>query len=210
MKAKVRLHRCVGIGLVAGVLFLVAIGAAEAQQRSNLTRAQEGRVEIAKCYARCMSGWQRADAARLTLDALDGEWSTAAFQYTACLLAQADAQRAEACRSGCTDIETAYGVRSSYIRTRYHWALNAHLRDVRAAGLWTAWNRFPADGSDAFIRACARYIQAATTRNEAAVKKLEAVEPTSPSELKARRQEVIESEYRPELPPFDDFELRED
>ncbi|MDD9979765.1 MAG: hypothetical protein OXU81_00125 [Gammaproteobacteria bacterium] len=197
------------IALVAGTLVLVSIGTAEAQQQSNLTRAQEGRVEIAKCYARCISGWERAQGTRIVLDAIDGEWSEAAIQYTSCLLAQTDAIRAEACRSGCQDIEAAYNYRSSHIRTRFHWALNAHLRKVRAAGLWTAWNRYPADGSDAFIRACARYVQALSNRAETAAKKLRAVEPMSPSEFEARRQKVIEEEYQPEPPPLDDFGLLE-
>ena len=198
------------VGLLAGVLFLVAIGAAEAQQRSNLTRAQEGRAEVAKCYARCLVAAEPMTGTRIALDALDGEWSTDAFQYATCLSDQATAQRQDACSSGCRDIELAYGVRASYIRTRYYWHLNRALRNVRAAGLWTAWNRFPDPGSDAFIRACARYVQAAVSSTAIAARKLEEVEPVNPSELEARLRKVIESEYRPEPPPFDDFDLWED
>jgi hypothetical protein len=43
-----------------------------------------------------------------------------------------------------------------------------------------------------------------------AARKLEEVEPMDLSELEARRQKVIESEYHPEPPPFDDFDLWED
>lgn len=189
---------------------LAASTAAPAQQRSNLTRAQEGRVEVAKCYARCLEEAEPATAIWIALDALDGAWSTATVGYVACLEAQDTAQRQDACRSGCVDIETSYGVRSSHIRTRYLWFFNAHIREVRVAGLWNAWNRFPDPGSDAFIRACARYVQATTSSRATAARKLEEVEPMNPSEFEARRQKVIESEYRPEPPPFDDFGLWED
>jgi len=198
------------IALVAGALFLVTIGAAEAQQRSNLTRAQEGRAEVAKCYARCLDSPEPMTEIRIALDALDGEWSTAAGQYVVCLNAQVTAQRQDACSWGCRDIEAAYGVNSGAIRHRYYWHLNRALRSVRASGLWTAWNRFPDPGTDAFIRACARYTQAARSHVATAARKLGAVEPMSPSELKARRQKVIEEEYRPEPPPFDDFDLWQD
>ena len=207
---EVRTPRYAVIALVAGTLFLISLGTAEAQQRSNLTRTQEGRAEVAKCYARCLTSAEPMTQTRIALDALDGEWSTATFRYVACLNDQAAAQRQDACSSGCRDIEVAYGVRSSYIRTRYYWHLNRSLRSVRAAGLWTAWNRFPNPGSDAFIRACARYTQAARSHVETAARKLAEVEPMNPSEFEARRQKVIENEYRPEPLPFDDFELGED
>ncbi|MDD9981672.1 MAG: hypothetical protein OXU81_10000 [Gammaproteobacteria bacterium] len=198
------------IGLVAGTLFLFAIGAAEAQQRSNLTRAQEGRAEVAKCYARCLAAAEPMTQVRIALDALDGEWSTAVLRYVVCENDQVIAQRQDACSSGCRDIEVSYGVRSSYIRTRYYWHLNRALRDLRTSGLWNAWNRFPDPGTDAFIRACARYAQITTSSRATAARKLEEVEPVDLSELTARRQRVIESEYRPEPPPFDDIDLWED
>ena len=191
---------------LALALALIVSTASQAQQR-NLTRAQEGRVEVAKCYARCLKSAEPMTYVRIALDALDGKWSTSTFQYVACLNDQTVAQRQDACRSGCVDIEATYGVRSSYIRTRYLWHFNSHIREVRAAGLWNAWNRFPEPGSDAFIRACARYIQSQQTRSATAARKLESVEPENVSVLKARRQEVIADEYRPELPPATDFDL---
>ena len=148
--------------------------------------------------------------ARIALDALDGEWSTTVVQYVVCQLDQAIARRQDACRAGCIDIEASYGVRSSHIRTRYYWHLNKFLRDIRASGLWTAWNRFPEQGTDAFIRACARYTQITTSRRVAAAQKLNDMEPEDANILKTRLQEVIESEYRPDPPPIDDLELWED
>ena len=186
--------------LSIGALLLVT-STLEAQQRSNLTRAQEGRAEVAKCYARCLTSAEPMTEARIALDALDGEWSRATGQYVSCQLAQVSAQRQDACSAGCKDIEASYGVRSSYIRTRYYWHLNLLLRGVRASGLWTAWNRFPEQGSDAFIRACNRYIQAAANRRAVAARKLEAMEPLDLSDLAAKRQEVIANEYVPEPPP---------
>ena len=179
---------------------------AEAQSR-NLTRAQEGRVEVAKCYARCLEAVEPMTYARIVLDALDDEWSTEAFQYVSCVTDQAAAQRQDACRAGCMDLEVSYGVRSSHIRTRYHWHLNRFLREVRTAGLWTAWNRFPEPGTDGFIRACARYVQSAVARAAAAAEKLRLVEPESTSTLEARRKQVVADEYRPDAPAPSEFEL---
>ena len=71
----------------------------------------------------------------------------------ACVNVQAGAQALDACRAGCADIEAAYGVRSSYIRTRFHYFANAAFWEARASGLWTACSRFPAIDSDAFLRA---------------------------------------------------------
>ena len=179
---------------------------AEAQSR-HLTRAQEGRVEVAKCYARCLETVEPMTYARIALDALDGEWSTEAFQYVSCVTDQAAAQRQDACRAGCMDLEVSYGVRSSHIRTRYHWHLNRLLRGVRTAGLWTAWNRFPEPGTDSFIRACARYVQSAVARAAAAAEKLRLVEPESTSTLETRRKQVVADEYRPDAPAPSEFEL---
>ena len=156
---------------------------------------------MAQCYTNCMSGWQRADTARLALDALDGEWSDVAVQYVGCLLAQIDAVRADACRSGCVDIEIAYGVRSSYIRTRFMWALNKHLRDGPHRPSMDGMEPLSTIRHRRFHQACARYIQILESKNAQVVQGMQDVKPLSEAELRVKREEVIANEHYPEPPP---------
>ena len=164
-------------------------------------------MAIAQCYAKCISGWERAESTRIALDALDGEWSVPTLQYVTCLLAQSDASRADACRAGCLDIEIAYEVRSSHIRYRYHRLLNEHLREVRASGLWYAWNRYPAVGTDEFARACARHLQITNSLRSKFASAMDGIKPESEADLKARIKKVREEEYVPPLPNPTDFEF---
>ena len=212
MSAPVRTPRRCVIGLLAGMLSLSAIGVAEAQQRSNLNRAQEGRVAVAQCYTRCleMEYEQIFDEARLALDGLARRWNATTFSLVACSLAQTNAIASEMCRAGCTDIEIAYSVRSSHIRTRYHWFLNRQLREARASGLWSAWNRFPELGTNEFARACSRYLDSDKSLRSNFERTMESIEPESEAALKARLEAVREEEYEPPLPDPTDFEFQED
>ena len=185
----------------------VALAGLTLDAAAQLNRAQAGRVEVAKCYQTCTLGSGQdsaADLTRLILDALDGEWniSDAQLALLGCGLFQSGAIGLEACRAGCTDIEAAYNVRESHVRSRFYRLFNEVVRPMKTSGLWTAWNRYPQSGTDAFARACARYLQITgqfNTRNAAAML---TVEPLSVEEISAKRQEVIESEHRPEPPPF--------
>ena len=194
--------------LLAGALLAGSL-TVEAQ---GLTRAQAGRVAVAQCYARCteLAYNQIQLEARLVLDGEDGEWSSTNYALVRCRLAQIDAIAADACRAGCVDIETAYGVRSSHVRTRYHWLLNRFLRDMRTSGLWSQWNRFPEENTPQFGRACARYVQVINARNARVAQGMEGVEPSSEAVLQLRRQEVIENEYVPDPPSLYGSELLDD
>ena len=179
---------------------MVSSCASEAQ----LNRTQAGRVEIAKCYQTCTTlGYEQVvQGARFTLDALDGEWSRSNAVRTTCVLLQAEAITLDACRASCADIEIAYGVRSSHVRTRFRWLFNESLRPMRTSGLWTAWNRFPRSGTPEFDRACARYAQIVTSSNARLAETMQEVEPLSDEEIQAKRRKVMEMEYVPEPPPI--------
>ena len=190
-------------------MLLAASWPLEAQ---NLSRAQAGRVAAAQCYQSCiaMDYGQSSSNYRITLDALDGEWTETNVLLLVCRSRQYDAQMFDACRASCIDIEKAYGYTGGWIRTRVLYLLNDFLREVKAAGLWNSWNRYPASGTAAFARACVRYHLILNTKQASAAAFYENAEPVSASELQSRRQEVIENEYRPEPPPFDDIEDWED
>ena len=179
---------------------LVSSGQTVAQQ---LTKAQAGRIAVAQCYTNCtaLPYSQSREAARLALDVNAGEWSLENSAFVACQISQNDAIAGDMCRAGCVDIEAAYGYRSSHIRTRFHRWLNEFLRDVRTARLWTAWNRYPQPGTDAFIQACARYLQILQSKNAQVVQGMQDVKPLSEAELRAKREDVIANEYVPEPPP---------
>ena len=122
-------------------------------------------------------------------------------QLTACVVVQDNAIAGDMCKAGCADIEAAYGVRTSHIRARFGRVLNQYVRDVKTAGLWTAWNRYPEPGTDAFTRACSKYWEIQNRKSVAAAQSWEKLEPMSDAELEAKRQEVIENEHHPEPPP---------
>ena len=190
---------------LVGALFAPAIQA-DAQQ---LTRAQAGQVAVAQCYAHCteVAYGDQIAALRFTLDALEGEWDALNVLLEGCVVVQNNAIAGDMCKAGCFDIEHAYGVRTGRIRSRFGRALNEYVRDVRTAGLWTAWNRYPEPGTDAFVQACARFWEIQTRKNTAAVKSWEKLSPMSDEEFKARRQEVIENERYPEpLPAWEDWD----
>ena len=169
----------------------------------SLTKAQAGRVAVAQCYTKCVEApyLQSRQGARLALDSNDGEWSLENTALVLCTLSQGDAIAGDMCLAGCRDIEAAYGYRSSHIRTRFHRWFNEFLRDVKTAGLWTAWNRYPRGGSRSFVNACARYIQILGSRSASVAEQMKDVKPLSEEELHAKREEVIANEHYPEPPP---------
>ena len=145
-----------------------------AANAQNLTKAEEGRVAIASCYANCMARGERMGLAavarldRLTdlalspqVGALSQSQQAALFEIEEenfCLLAQEHVRNAEACHVGCVDLEVAYDVRSSHARNRFNQALQDDMAALRDAGLWTNYRNSPDPGTAAFSRACQAYL----------------------------------------------------
>ena len=154
------------------VLALAGLFAFQASAQ-NLTKAEEGRVAIANCYATCMARGERlalAGLARLdrlvdlTLNpqflALDAEDRAALVvdeRELICLLAQEDVRNADACQTGCVDLEVAYDFRRSNARERFNQALRDAKADLSDSGLWVNYRNSPDPGTDAFSAACDEY-----------------------------------------------------
>lgn len=186
-----------------GVLMLVCLTLPAAGQ--NLTRAQEGRVAVAKCYGSCLDGGGQIAAARFVLDGLDGEWPYGDFLVAACVMLQAGAQSADACRATCLDIEAAYGYRSGHVRARFNRLYQDAIREVRASGLWKGWNNYPRAGTAAFDRACVRHFQAAASAaSKMAETHAEEAPDFDPEAMQQRLREVLESEVHIDPPPLHD------
>ena len=97
----------------------------------TLTRSQAGRVAVAQCYAQCLELFfaDTVGQFRFVLDTWGGEWGLDEefAMLVSCELSQTSAQAADMCHAGCTDIEAAYDVRTSHIRTRFQHLLNEFL-----------------------------------------------------------------------------------
>ena len=138
----------------------------------NLTKSEEGRVEVGKCYALCMD---RADRTALALYArvdrlTDLLISDEYFELTVasrnelvtleetaiCSLAQDHVRGLDGCYAGCVDLESAYGVRSSQARNRFRELLISERDALRQVGLWQDYQRTATVGTD-FDLACDRY-----------------------------------------------------
>ena len=193
------MRRLVAI-FVLGSLSLSAPG-------QNLTRAQEGRVEVAKCYANCTVSTATGAVAvtRFILDGFDGVWDFPLFLLSACLLIQEGGKNIDACRATCLDVEAAYGYRSGHVRARFNRIYLDSVRELRASGLWLAWNNYPRPGTAAFSRACSRLLESAS-RSASKTAQVHAEEAPNfdPTAMQNRLREVLESEIELSAPPLHD------
>ena len=159
------LRRTAASGTVA-VLGLAAmtVGA------ENLSKAEEGRVAVGQCYARCMDKAFQSIAAtqknstrlnelmisddffQLTDDSQDE--FIRLYRLDVCLLAQNHVRGIDACDAGCVDIETAYDVGGTNARSRFYRLLRDDRLALQDAGLWTDYRTFPVFGSYEFEDAC--------------------------------------------------------
>ena len=155
------------------VLALAGLFAFQASAQ-NLTKAEEGRVAIANCYATCMARGERLALAGLArLDRLADLALNPQFQALTragqqvlldieeenfCLLAQQNVRNADACQTGCTDLEVAYDFRRSNARERFNQALRDAKADLSDSGLWVNYRNSPDPGTDAFSAACDGYL----------------------------------------------------
>ena len=154
----------------------VVLLATEIALAQNLTRAQEGRVEAAKCWAQCQSQYQADRHAGqaygqwylnllVTIDPSDfsdgGRAILNAGAELLCSVAQETVRTMDACYQSCTDIERAYGNPSNLAKSRFRHVFLEERNDLRAAGLWDNYNNSP-DDTAAFDRACNRWLDSAS------------------------------------------------
>ena len=151
-------------GAIAGVC-AAALWTSSAWAQT-LTKEEEGRAAVGRCYQFCLAG---ASSVRRLFDQLsplagglivDDEDPPAfiAFDQSAiCEAAIAQVRDMDGCYAGCVDIELAYGVRASSARNRFLQVFHAERDALRDAGLWTDY-RTPAPTGDDFDAACNAYL----------------------------------------------------
>ena len=152
---------------------VVSLSLAFAANAQTLTKEEEGRKEVGKCYRTCMVddvGGTRA-AAIAWLDQYwanwrdsgawtEEEWSRFLTEWkrTGCVMAQAELLEAYGCRYACFDVEQAYGVSAASARSVFLRAYNSAIAQLRLSGLWVNNDRdYPRPGTDAFNTACENF-----------------------------------------------------
>ncbi len=161
-----------GMAGMAGVLL-----ATETALAQNLTRAQEGRVEAAKCWAQCQHQYQTDRHA----EQAHGQWWLDLFinsdlsQFTdngdaivrlgaelACVIEQEVVRTMDACYQSCTDIERAYGNPGNLAKSRFRHVYLERRNGLRSVGLWNNYNNSPVVNTPAFDRGCNRLLDSAS------------------------------------------------
>lgn len=164
----------VHIAAILGLAWVLL--AAEVALAQSLTRAQEGRVEAAKCWAQCQNQYQADRHAEqaygqwvldlfinsdLTLFSDNGAAIVRLSAELACVIEQDTLRTMDACYQACTDIERAYGNPGNLAKSRFRHSYLERRNALRAAGLWDNYNNSPNDTA-AFDRACNRYLDSAS------------------------------------------------
>ena len=125
---------------------------------ANLSKAQEGRAEIAKCYRHCMESGAEYELKSIdTVLRFSDVTGIPGTLEDLCFAAQSTMIYTDACKAECYDIEQAYGVSRSAARTRFLRQYADLKSGLARAGLWVAWNKYPEYGTQAFTTACNRY-----------------------------------------------------
>ena len=152
---------------------VVGLSLAFAANAQTLTKAEEGRKEVGKCYRSCMAddggggrlsaiawldqywaNWR--DSGKWT----DEQWTSFLTEWKriGCIIAQGELLEAYGCRYACFDVEQAYGVTSSSARSVFLRAYNSSIAQLKQSGLWVTNDRdYPRPGTDAFNTACENY-----------------------------------------------------
>jgi len=142
----------------------------------TLTKEEEGRVAVGRCYQICLAGASSGrmfnqasapsgrlfnQASALTGAPVGDDEDPVAFilfdQGAFCEAAIAQVRDMDGCYAGCLDIESVYDVRTSSARNRFLHVFHAERDALRDAGLWTDYRTAPPTGDD-FDAACSAYL----------------------------------------------------
>ncbi len=150
--------------LLAGLLLC----ASTPMLAQNLTKTEGGQIAVGQCYATCSDRSFKSGLALInqlnyvTSMVISEDFEIQATsaqdelflgqQRLVCSLMQAHVGGMDACLAGCTDIETAYGVKSSNARSRFHLAFREERKILVDTGLWIDY-KTPVLGAS-FNRAC--------------------------------------------------------
>ena len=150
---------------ILAVTLMMASAPALAQ---NLTKAEEGKVQVAQCYSACMEHYR--DLGIAEFEWWDRFWRLLISedfnlqtpedaqdlfdlkQLELCVVQQGITRTLDACQGGCRDLEAVYGAQTSLAKNRY----TRIIRDTRAnsEGLWKEWHNSPSADSAEFARQC--------------------------------------------------------
>ena len=128
----------------------------------DLTRAEQGRLDVTRCYITCadqigrlVPGYFGSALAAETVPSVG-----LGFGPVWCQSVQLMMNVGDTCQAGCRDVEDVYGNTKSWAKTRYRRLFYDLKADVVESGLWTAYNNYPDvdDSPWAFSQACDRYL----------------------------------------------------
>ncbi len=134
----------------AAMIALACSTAMMALAQTQLTKAQEGRREVGRCYSECtaryasasvatarsFSNWQEVviSDAFANLDPATQAATEEVLRLLFCGLSGVQVEDMRSCRDGCIDVEAAYGVRSSRARSRFLRLFNEETASVGEPG----------------------------------------------------------------------------
>ena len=128
-------------------ILLVALAISGPAMGQTLTKAEEGRVATAQCFAECSH--QAHDSVRWTrFEAEPTKFYSRHRRLRSCIEHQEHLRVMDACRVSCLDIAEAYGVPRSHARWRFERLYDAHRAPLMQAGLWDGFQNSPVPHGD--------------------------------------------------------------
>ena len=128
----------------------------------DLTKAEQGRLDVTRCYITCADQIGRMVPAYFSTALISESTHSVDFGYREvwCESLQIMMNTADTCQAGCRDLEQVYGPVKSYAKTRYQRFFYDIKADLVESGLWTAYNDYPRSNNSpwAFSQACDRYL----------------------------------------------------
>ena len=155
--------------MIRKLSILLGVLTVGAQAETELTKAEQGRVEASQCYATCFDRAAQLSQGDANL-AITVESMNRTTGFTADLEANAETMLCEhslttvnsidACSASCRDMEAIYGRVNSWAKSRFIFFANEFKADLMDSGLWTSYKDYltPEDDGREFDRACSRFV----------------------------------------------------
>ena len=172
------------LGALMGLLLLLSAPAWGAE----LTKSQEGRREVGKCYSACMgANYEGSLGAFVGFESLywdnwrdSGDWTKdqwnsflSSYRRTYCTMAQYELIVDYTCWQGCIDVERAYGTATSSARNAFRHEILQSISRLKNVGLWKNTNRdAPEPGTAEFNAACSAWWGEAATSADPALQEI--------------------------------------
>ena len=143
--------------IIVAVLAALLVRAAGA---ADLTKEEQGRLDVSKCYIACSDQIMRLGAPAFSFSLQADSTYRFSYDYVWCQFVQTLMSVGDTCQAGCRDLEAVYGATKSWAKTRHRYLFNELKADTARSGLWMAYNDYPNsdDSPWAFKQACDRYL----------------------------------------------------